>query len=217
MKRINADALKELLTSTFLDAEMAGDVEKAERLLGYLKQKKEWSALDILRLSGSDVNDSDKLHAILRPELIDRKLLHELACDFAEHAQIYVNAPHADSLKAIEVKRKWLRGEATDWELRIARTYADTAEAAAAADAAAAWAAADASAAARTAFAAARTASAAARAAEAAAYAAVATDDAAADAAWAAAWAAADAAAERKWQINHVIEVLDGLEEEAEQ
>ena len=212
MKLINADALKELLTSTFLDAEMAGDVEKAERLLGYLKQKKEWSALDILRLSGSDVNDSDKLHAVLRPELIDRKLLHELACDFAEHAQIYVNAPHADSLKAIEVKRKWLRGEATDWELRIARTYADTAEAAAAADAAAAWAAADAAASAD-----ARTASAAARAAEAAAYAAVATDDAAADAAWAAGRAADDAAAEREWQINHVIEVLDGLEEEAEQ
>lgn len=213
MKRINADALKELLTSTFLDAEIAGDVEKAERLLGYINQKKEWSALDILRLSGSDVNDSDKLHAVLRPELIDRKLLHELACDFAEHAQIYVNAPHADSLKAIEVKRKWLRGEATDWELRIARAYADTAEAAAADDAAAAWAAADAAEAAADA----RTASAAARAAEAAAYAAVATDDAAADAAWAAGRAADDAAAERKWQINHVIEVLDGLEEEAEQ
>ena len=211
MKWIDADALKELLTSSFLDAEMAGDVEKAEKLLEYFKQKKEWSALDILRLSGSDVNDSDKLHAVLRPELIDRKLLHELACDFAEHAQIYVNAPHADSLKAIEVKRKWLRGEATDWELRIARTYADTAEAAAAADAAAAWAAAAAAAAD------ARTASAAARAAEAAAYAAVATDDAAADAAWAAGRAADDAAAERKWQINHVIEVLDGLEEEAEQ
>lgn len=210
MKWIDADALKELLTSSFLDAEMAGDVEKAEKLLEYFKQKKEWSALDILRLSGSDVNDSDKLHAVLRPELIDRKLLHELACDFAEHAQIYVNAPHADSLKAIEVKRKWLRGEATDWELRIARTYADTAEAAAAADAAAAWAAAAAAADARTA-------SAAARAAEAAAYAAVATDDAAADAAWAAGRAADDAAAERKWQINHVIEVLDGLEEEAEQ
>ena len=217
MKRIDADALKELLTSTFLDAEMAGDVEKAERLLEYFKQKKEWSALDILRLSDSDVNDSDKLHAVLRPELIDRKLLHELACDFAEHAQIYVNAPHADSLKAIEVKRKWLRGEATDWELRIARTYADTAEAAAADDAAAAWAAADAAADARTAAADACTASAAARAAEAAAYAAVATDDAADDAAWAAGCAADDAAAERKWQINHVIEVLDGLEEEAEQ
>ena len=211
MKRIDADALKELLTSTFLEAEIAGDVEKAERLLGYLKQKKERSALDILRLSDSDVNDSAKLYDVLRTELIDRKLLHELACDFAEHAQIYVNAPHADSLKAIEVKRKWLRGEATDWELRIARTYADTAEAAAAADAAAAWAAAAAAADD------ARTASAAARAAEAAAYAAVATDDAAADAAWAAGRAADDAAAERKWQINHVIEVLDGLEEEAEQ
>ena len=196
MKRIDADALKELLTSTFLDAEMAGDVEKAEKFLEYFKQKKEWSALDILRLSDSDVNDSDKLHAVLRPELIDRRILHELACDFAERAQTYVNAPHQDSLKAIEVKRKWLRGEATDWELRIACAYADTAEAAAADDAAAAWAAAwaaaDAAADARTAAADACTASAAARAAEA-------------------------AAAEREWQINHVIEVLDGLEEEAEQ
>ena len=201
MKWIDADALKELLTSTFLDAEMAGDIEKAERLLGYLKQKKEWSALDILRLSGSDVNDSDKLHAVLRPELIDRKLLHELACDFAEHAQIYVNAPHQDSLKAIEVKRKWLRGEATDDELRIARDAA------------------------RAAWASART-TVAARAAD-AAWAAAADDDAraawvawpaaqAAEADWAA-WVAGVADVEREWQINHVIEVLDGLEEEAEQ
>lgn len=201
MKRIDADALKELLTSTFLDAEMAGDVEKAERLLKYFKQKKEWSALDILRLSGSDVNDSDKLHAVLCPELIDRKLLHELACDFAEHAQIYVNAPHQDSLKAIEVKRKWLRGEATDDELRIARDAAH-----------AAWATARTTVAARAAD---------------AAWAAAAADDAraawaawpaaqAAEADWAA-WVADDAVAERKWQINHVIEVLDGLEEEAEQ
>lgn len=201
MKRIDADALKELLTSTFLDAEMAGDVEKAERLLGYLKQKKEWSALDILRLSGSDVNDIDKLHAVLRPELIDRKLLHELACDFAEHAQIYVNAPHQDSLKAIEVKRKWLRGEATDDELRIARDAAHTA-----------WATARTTVAARAAD---------------AAWAAAADDDArAARAAWPAAqaaeadwaaWVAGVADVEREWQINHVIEVLDGLEEEAEQ
>ena len=201
MKWIDADALKELLTSTFLDAEMAGDVEKAERLLEYFKQKKEWSALDILRLSGSDVNDSDKLHAVLCPELIDRKLLHELACDFAEHAQIYVNAPHQDSLKAIEVKRKWLRGEATDDELRIARDAAHTA-----------WATARTTVAARAAD---------------AAWAAAADDDAraawaawpaaqAAEADWAA-WVADDAVAERKWQINHVIEVLDGLEEEAEQ
>ena len=196
MKLINADALKELLTSTFLDAEMAGDVEKAERLLGYFKQKKEWNALDILRLSDSDVNDSDKLHAVLRPELIDRKLLHELACDFAERAQTYVNAPHQDSLKAIEVKRKWLRGEATDDELRVARDAA------------------------RAAWATART-TVAARAAD-AAWAAAADDDAraawaawpaaqAAEADWAA-WVADDAAAERKWQINHVIEVLEGLE-----
>lgn len=201
MKRINADALKELLTSTFLDAEMAGDVEKAERLLGYLNQKKEWNALDILRLSDSDVNDCDKLHAVLRTELIDRRVLHELACDFAEHAQTYVKTPHADSLKAIEVKRRWLRGEATDDELRVARDAA------------------------RAAWATART-TVAARAAD-AAWAAAAADDAraawaawpaaqAAEADWAA-WVAGVADVEREWQINHVIEVLDGLEEEAEQ
>lgn len=198
MRLINADALKELLTSTFLDAEMAGDVEKAERLLEYFKQKKEWSALDILRLSDSDVNDSDKLHAVLRPELIDRRILHELACDFAERAQTYVNAPHQDSLKAIEVKRRWLRGEATDDELRIARDAA------------------------RAAWATART-TVAARAAD-AAWAAAAADDAraawvawpaaqAAEADWAA-WVAGVADVEREWQINHVIEVLESLEEE---
>lgn len=198
MRLINADALKELLTSTFLDAEMAGDVEKAERLLEYFKQKKEWSALDILRLSDSDVNDSDKLHAVLRPELIDRRILHELACDFAERAQTYVNAPHQDSLKAIEVKRRWLRGEATDDELRIARDAA------------------------RAAWATART-TVAARAAD-AAWAAAADDDAraawvawpaaqAAEADWAA-WVAGVADVEREWQINHVIEVLESLEEE---
>lgn len=201
MRLINADALKELLTSTFLDAEMAGDVEKAERLLEYFKQKKEWSALDILRLSDSDVNDSDKLHAVLRPELIDRRILHELACDFAERAQTYVNAPHQDSLKVIEVKRRWLRGEATDDELRIARDAA------------------------RAAWATART-TVAARAAD-AALAAAADDDAraawvawpaaqAAEADWAA-WVAGVADVEREWQINHVIEVLESLEEEAEQ
>ena len=38
----------------------------------------------------------------------------------------------------------------------------------------------------------------------------------AAEADWAA-WVAGVADVERKWQINHVIEVLDGLEEEAEQ
>ena len=180
---------------------MAGDVEKAERLLGYFKQKKEWNALDILRLSDSDVNDSAKLHAVLRPELIDRKLLHELACDFAERAQTYVNAPHQDSLKAIEVKRRWLRGEATDDELRIARDAAHNV-----------WATARTTVAARAAD---------------AAWAAVADDDAraawaawpaaqAAEADWAA-WGAGIADSEREWQINHVIEVLEGLEEEAEQ
>lgn len=197
MRLINADALKELLTSTFLDAEMAGDVEKAERLLEYFKQKKEWSALDILRLSDSDVNDSDKLHAVLRPELIDRRILHELACDFAERAQTYVNAPHQDSLKAIEVKRRWLRGEATDDELRIARDAA------------------------RAAWATART-TVAARAAD-AAWAAAADDARAAWVAWPAAqaaeadwaaWVAGVADVEREWQINHVIEVLESLEEE---
>ena len=75
---------------------------------------------------------------------------HELACDFAESALIYVPDGEDRPRIAIETKRKWLRGEATDDELAAASAAARAAwiaasateSAARAAASAAAWAAA---------------------------------------------------------------------------
>ena len=105
-------------------------------------------------------------------------ILHEFSCDVAEQALKMAEVTDARSWVAIEVKRKWLRGEATDGDLNIARDAAWAAAGDAAGDAARA-AAGDAARAA------------AARAAEAIAW------DAAWDAAWGAAGDAAGAAAAR--------------------
>ncbi len=105
------------------------------------------------------------------------KVLHEFACWCAERALLREREagrePDPRSWRAIEVKRAWISGEATDDELRAAQDAAWAAARAAAQDAA--WAAAQ-------------------DAAWAAAWAA------AQDAAWAAAWAAAqDAARAAAW------------------
>lgn len=122
-----------------------------------------------MRLPDDEVNGTGKMYVVLRTELLDKRVLQELACDFAERAQIYVANFRPDCVKAIETKRKWLRGEATNEELRTARyaAYAAAANAYAAAC---------------------RTATA---------------DVAAAD-------------AERRWQVNHVIDVLEGMEHETD-
>ena len=122
---------------------------------------------------------------------------HELACDFAERVLRYVPKGEDRPRIAIETKRKWLIGEATNGELFAAGRGAWDA-AWAAWDAA--WAAGDAAGAARDAAVAARAASQDAGAARAIAWAA----GAARDAAWAA-WAARHAggnAAESKAQCR---------------
>ena len=48
------------------------------------------------------------------------QVLHEFACDEAERALELAGNPDPRSLKAIETKRKWLKGEATDDELAAA-------------------------------------------------------------------------------------------------
>ena len=107
-------------------------------------------------------------------------VLHGFACDVAEEALDLVESKGSEidrrSRSAIEVKRKWIHGEASDDELAAAWDAAWDAATAAARDAA--WAAATAAATA---------------AAGDAAWAAA--GDAAGDAAWAVAWAAAGAAA----------------------
>ena len=103
-------------------------------------------------------------------------ILHEFSCRVAEDALTVAKVEDKRSLAAIETKRRWLKGEATDEELDAARDAAWAAARAAARDAAwdAAWDAARAAA-----WDAAR----------------AAARDAARDAARAAAWAAASAAA----------------------
>ena len=77
------------------------------------------SALDILNLD--DVSAEDKLWSVLREEFIPAPILHEFACVFAEYALTLIDNPDPRSINAIEVKRAWIRGEATDKELDTAR------------------------------------------------------------------------------------------------
>ena len=93
-----------------------------------------------VELSGTVRHDTDKSVAIRRKCLwmMDATtLLHEFACDAAEGALLLADVTDRRSWVAIEVKRAWLRGEATDKELAAAR---DAARAAAwDAERAAAW------------------------------------------------------------------------------
>ena len=82
----------------------------------------EWTALDVLNLP--NVSAADKLWSVLREEFIDAPILHEFACRCAEYALSFVDNPDPRSIAAIEAKRKWLRGEITDMELRAARDVA---------------------------------------------------------------------------------------------
>lgn len=82
----------------------------------------EWTALDVLNLPG--VPAKDKLWSVLREEFIDAPILHEFACRCAEYALSFVDNPDPRSIAAIDAKRKWLRGEIKDEELRAARDAA---------------------------------------------------------------------------------------------
>ena len=82
----------------------------------------EWTALDVLNLP--DVSATEKLWSVLREEFIDAPILHEFACRCAEYALSFADNPDPRSIAAIEAKRKWLRGEITDMELRAARDVA---------------------------------------------------------------------------------------------
>ena len=127
------------------------------------------------------------------------RLARLLACDYAEHVLSIFEAAYPEDKcprQAIEVSRRFVRGEATTDEMAAAW--------------AAAWAATEATAGAGTWTAARAAAWAAARAAARAA-----AGDAAGAAAWAAAWAAAGAAAwaaERTWQKERFIAMLNEKE-----
>ena len=160
--------------------------EKISDLL--FQDKEEVGFEDIVTL---DIPAKDKLWAVLRNEFFTDNDLYFLACKFASLVmpiweKYYPNDKRPQT--AIETRLRWLRGEATDEELAVARTAAGAADAAAREAAReAAWAAAGA-------------ATSAARAAAGAADA----------AAWAAAWAA-DAAAEAA-QLQIVIDYYNAKE-----
>ena len=94
----------------------------------------EWTALDVLNLP--DVSATEKLWSVLREKFIDAPILHEFACRCAEYALSFMDNPDPRSIAAIEAKRKWLRGEITDMELRAAWATAWDAAGDAAGDAA---------------------------------------------------------------------------------
>ena len=78
--------------------------------------------LDILAMR---IPAEDRLWAVLHEELIPAPVMHEFACQFAERAldrgaERDGSVADPRSRAAIEVKRKWLRGEATDEELSAA-------------------------------------------------------------------------------------------------
>ena len=87
-----------------------------------------------VELSGVIVHDTDKHAASVRRVLAMANVtsvLHEFACEVAEEALLNERAqgrePDARSWAAIETKRRWLRGEASDADLTAARDAADAA------------------------------------------------------------------------------------------
>jgi hypothetical protein len=101
-----------------------------EEVRKFAGDKNEWTALDVLK--AEDVSAEDKLWAVLREDFIDVPILHEFACRCAENALKLVDNPDPRSVNAIAVKRRWMRGEATDVDLAAAWTAAwDVASAAA--------------------------------------------------------------------------------------
>lgn len=99
----------------------------AERIKAYFDRfGGKMSALDILNLD-EGLSAYDKLYAVLREEFIPAPILHEFACVCAENALSFIENPDPRSIKAIEVKRAWIHGKATDEELHTAYDAANAA------------------------------------------------------------------------------------------
>jgi hypothetical protein len=86
--------------------------------------KAKWSALDILALES--VPASDRLWAVLHEELIDTRVLCVLTCIWLERTLAYTGTSDPCLADAIQVKRAWLRGEASEEELEQATMRAAT-------------------------------------------------------------------------------------------
>lgn len=115
-------------------------------LENFIKHHKDFSGTPIELLDLENVSLSDKLWLLSREDFIPENDLHELACKFAESVLHIYEKKYPNDLrprKAIEAKRKFIKGEISKDELDAARAAArDAAWAARAAARAAAWAAA---------------------------------------------------------------------------
>ena len=101
----------------------------SERLIDAL-QYAPGAQISRVKLWGDVQRQDDKLVARNRKVLwtIDAtKILHFFACAVAEDALKKIDNPDPRSLAAIETKRRWLDGKATDEELDAARSAAESA------------------------------------------------------------------------------------------
>lgn len=58
---------------------------------------------------------------LIREDFLPANLLHEYACRCADYALSKIDNPDPRSIRAVEAKRKWLRGEISDEELAATR------------------------------------------------------------------------------------------------
>ena len=114
-------------------------------LENFIEHHKDFSGTPLELLELNNVPVTDKFWLLLREEFIPENDLHELACKFAESVLHLFEKEYPNDLrlrKAIEAKRKFIKGEISKDELAAAWAAARAARAAAWAAARAAWAAA---------------------------------------------------------------------------
>jgi hypothetical protein len=112
-----------------------------EGLENFIKHHKDFSGSPLELLELENVPVSDKFWLLLRNEFIPENDLHELACKFAESVLHLFEEEYPDDKrprKAIEAKKKFIKGEISEKEVYAAGDAAWAARAAAWDDASAA-------------------------------------------------------------------------------
>jgi hypothetical protein len=93
------------------------------------KEKDSWNPEDVLHMGF--ISMSDRVDMILENgAFFDDDVLYELICRVGERALARIENPDPLLVEAIALKRKWLRGEATDEELKATGAAANAAWAA---------------------------------------------------------------------------------------
>jgi len=117
--------MKELRTVTLEQVLAMHPCIGATKIKAYARAAglKTGTALDVLKME--NVSANHRIWTILHPEFLSDAIMWEFACWCAEDALQYVKEkygiePDQGSINAIETRRKWLKGEATDEELKVA-------------------------------------------------------------------------------------------------